>query len=105
MNDIIIERPTQLVQEPVAWMYDWDDEHGRTRINLLTTDPEHSHLQTAFNITPLYSSPQTPKQEPLSDREILKNTPHLANFERTGVYGCLMFEYGVRFAEKHHDIK
>ena len=71
-NDLIqtiqkyLDQPEQeQEQEPVAWMYDWDDEHERTYVNLLTTDTEHKHLKTAFNVIPLYAS--LPKRELLGD--------------------------------------
>ena len=64
----IEELLAQPEQEPVAWMYDWDDEHERTYVNLLTTDTEHKHLKTAFNVIPLYTTP--PTREPLSDEAV-----------------------------------
>jgi hypothetical protein len=83
-------------QEPVAWMYHWDDDHQRTYVDLLTTDAEHKHLKTAFNIRPLYTSP--PKREPLSEDEILegmKDEPSTS---------CRCFMCGIKFAEKAHGI-
>ena len=45
----------------------------------------------------LYLAPQT--REPLSDKEITKNTPKLIHIGER-----LAFRAGVRFAEKHHGI-
>ena len=42
---------------------------------------------------------ETPKREPLSDKEITKNTPKLIHIGER-----LAFHAGVRFAEKHHGI-
>ena len=102
-NDLIqtiqkyLDQPEQeQEQEPVAWMYDWDDEHERTYVNLLTTDTEHKHLKTAFNVMPLYASP--PKRESLSDGEILKGIKAEHPISRSS------FTLGVKFAEKEHGI-
>ena len=84
-------------QKPVAWMYDWDDEHGRTYVNLLTTDTEHTYLKTAFNVMPLYTHP--PKQYPLDDREI----SHGFRISKKAIH-AESFWVGVKFAEKAHGI-
>ena len=92
----LLAQPEQTEQEPVAWMYCWDDEHERTYVNLLTTDTEHKHLKTAFNVMPLYASP--PKRESLSDGEILKGIKAEHPISRSS------FTLGVKFAEKEHGI-
>lgn len=78
-------------QEPVAWIYEWVDEAG---------EPVKSVAYNFYddaNLIPLYTAPQ--KREPLSDKEITKNTPKLIHIGER-----LAFHAGVRFAEKHHGI-
>jgi len=89
-NDIK-ECLAQPEQEPVAWMYEWVDEAG---------EPVKSVAYNFYddaNLIPLYTAPQ--KREPLSDKEITKNTPKLIHIGER-----LAFHAGVRFAEKHHGI-
>ena len=57
------------MQEPVAWMYDWEAEE-ETITNWLTSDYDEAHSPTmrCTNIRPLYTAP--PQRKPLTDEEI-----------------------------------
>lgn len=79
-------------QEPVAWCQLVD---GKVQ-DLLTSFEMKDWLYDKSWI-PLYTAP--PKREPLSDKEITKNTPKLIHIGER-----LAFHAGVRFAEKHHGI-
>ena len=90
----------QTEQEPVAWMYDHQIEVGYdkyTEVNIIETCARNLESNNCINIRPLYLAP--PKREPLSDKEITKNTPKLIHIGER-----LAFHAGVRFAEKHHGI-
>ena len=86
----------------------WQDgyEAGK-RSALLSKQPEQHGTQylldqvarlTAENAM-LKEKWSAPKREPLSDKEITKNTPKLIHIGER-----LAFHAGVRFAEKHHGI-
>jgi hypothetical protein len=70
-NMILLEETKELLaqvgQEPVAWMYDWEDtlnkESMRERITKIKTMIERPE---AVNIRPLYT---TPKREPFGPEE------------------------------------
>ena len=81
----------QVKQEPVAWMYEWVNEIGEPVKSIVYNFYEDS------NLIPLYTAP--PTREPLSDKEITKNTPKLIHIGER-----LAFHAGVRFAERHHII-
>ena len=81
-----LAQPEQTEQDPVAWMQD--------SIELYVLE-EKSAIRGY--VIPLYTAP--PKREPLSDKEITKNTPKLIHIGER-----LAFHAGVRFAEKHHGI-
>ena len=84
-------------QEPVAWIIE-TEIHGKLS-EWVCTDKKH-YIEAhdgAKDPIPLYLAP--PKREPLSDKEITKNTPKLIHIGER-----LAFRAGVRFAEKHHGI-
>jgi hypothetical protein len=102
--DTLIGRAIELLaqpehkEEPVAWMYDWEDtiqkvsmQNRMTRIKAISERPE------AFNIRPLYLAP--PKREPLSFGEIEDGRDNNKSYG----YTC-GFEDGVRWAEQQHGI-
>jgi hypothetical protein len=98
-NDIkeCLAEPEQTEQEPVAWIIE-TEIHGKLS-EWICTDKKHymeAHDGTKDPI-PLYLAQQ--KREPLSDKEITKNTPKLIHIGER-----LAFHAGVRFAEKHHGI-
>ena len=76
----------QVKQDPVAWMWANEELGGFYFSNI--ENP---------NWKPLYTAP--PKREPLSDKEITKNTPKLIHIGER-----LAFHAGVRFSERHHII-
>lgn len=91
------ERLAKLEQDPVAWMYDWEDtiqkvsmQNRMTRIKAISERPE------AFNVRPLYTSP--PKREPLSD-DAMMHKAMVHNYHAPSAYCC-----GFRDAEKYHGI-
>ena len=81
-------------QQPEAWIIVNKETGYRTQVSDLTPFLYHREI---FEVIPLYTAP--PKREPLSDKEITKNTPKLIH-----VGERLAFHAGVRFAEKHHGI-
>jgi hypothetical protein len=81
-------------QEPEAWIIVNKETGYRTQVSDLTPFLYHREI---FEVIPLYTAP--PKREPLSDKEITKNTPKLIHIGER-----LAFHAGVRFAEKHHGI-
>jgi hypothetical protein len=83
----------QYEQEPVAWKV-IDKTNGEFMFSRVKPT-ERSHKYDV--VIPLYPAP--PKREPLSDKEITKNTPKLIHIGER-----LAFHAGVRFAEKHHGI-
>ena len=83
--------------EPVAWIIE-TEIHGKLS-EWVCTDKKH-YIEAhdgAKDPIPLYLAP--PKREPLSDKEITKNTPKLIHIGER-----LAFHAGVRFAESHHSI-
>jgi len=80
-------------QQPEAWIIVNKETGYRTQVSHF---PD-SYDKNTFEVTPLYTAP--PKREPLSDKEITKNTPKLIHIGER-----LAFHAGVRFAEKHHGI-
>ena len=83
-------------QEPVAWMYDHQLEVGYdkyTEVNIIETCARNLESNNCINIRPLYLAP--PKQEPLSDEEIVKLW---ANKSPANEFEC------VRLVEKEHGI-
>ena len=91
-NDIK-ECLAQPEQEPVAWKV-IDKTNGEYMFSRVKPT-ERSYKYDV--VIPLYTAP--PKREPLSDKEISKNTPKLIHIGER-----LAFHAGVRFAEKHHGI-
>ena len=93
-NDIkeCLAEPEQ-EQEPVAWKV-IDGTNGKYMFSRIKPT-ERSYKYDV--VIPLYTAP--PKREPLSDKEITKNTPKLIHIGER-----LAFHAGVRFAEKHHGI-
>jgi hypothetical protein len=81
-------------QQPEAWIIVNKETGYRTQVSDLTPFLYHREI---FEVIPLYTAP--PKREPLSDKEITKNTPKLIHIGER-----LAFHAGVRFAEKHHGI-
>ena len=81
-------------QQPEAWIIVNKETGYRTQVSDLTPFLYHREI---FEVIPLYTSPK--KREPLSDKEITKNTPKLIHIGER-----LAFHAGVRFAEKHHGI-
>jgi hypothetical protein len=90
----IYEFLAQPEQEPEAWIIVNKETGYRTQVSDLTPFLYHREI---FEVIPLYTAP--PKREPLSDKEITKNTPKLIHIGER-----LAFHAGVRFAEKHHGI-
>ena len=82
-----------VVQDPVAWKV-IDGTNGNYMFSRIKPT-ERSYKYDV--VIPLYTAP--PKREPLSDKEITKNTPKLIHIGER-----LAFHAGVRFAEKHHGI-
>ena len=80
-------------QDPVAWKV-IDGTNGNYMFSRIKPT-ERSYKYDV--VIPLYTAP--PKREPLSDKEITKNTPKLIHIGER-----LAFHAGVRFAEKHHGI-
>jgi len=80
-------------QQPEAWIIVNRDTGYRIQVSLF---PD-LYNKDMFEVIPLYTAP--PKREPLSDKEITKNTPKLIHIGER-----LAFHAGVRFAEKHHGI-
>ena len=72
-------------------------EGGRTWFRTSAETEEAIRTGFIMETVPLYTAP--PKREPLSDKEITKNTPKLIHIGER-----LAFHAGVRFAEKHHGI-
>ena len=95
LNDIrkLLAQPEQTEQEPVAWKV-IDKTNGEFMFSRVKP-MERSYKYDV--VIPLYTAP--PKREPLSDKEITKNTPKLIHIGER-----LAFHAGVRFAEKHHGI-
>jgi hypothetical protein len=83
--------------EPVAWMYEWyENDLESTQAYCGSEKPFKGEIVQPFNFRPLYTAP--PKQEPLSNEEILVGFPQ-------GVHiTTLAFYEGVKFAEKMHGI-
>jgi len=81
-------------QQPEAWIIVNKETGYRTQVSNLTPFLYHREI---FEVIPLYTSP--PKREPLSDKEITKNTPKLIHIGER-----LAFHAGVRFSERHHII-
>jgi len=79
--------------EPVAWKV-IDKTNGEFMFSRIKP-MERSYKYDV--VIPLYTAP--PKREPLSDKEITKNTPKLIHIGER-----LAFHAGVRFAEKAHGI-
>ena len=79
-------------REPVAWCQLVDG-----KIQDLLTSFEMKDWLYDKSWIPLYTAP--PKREPLSDKEITKNTPKLIHIGER-----LAFHAGVRFSERHHII-
>ena len=97
--ELLLTQPeqTEQEQEPVAWIIE-TEIYGKLS-EWVCTDKKH-YLEAHDSIKepiPLYTAP--PKREPLSDKEITKNTPKLIHIGER-----LAFHAGVRFAEKHHGI-
>ena len=93
----LLTQPEQTEQEPVAWIIQTEVE-GKL-LEWVCTDKKHymeEHDSIKEPIT-LYTAP--PKREPLSDKEITKNTPKLIHIGER-----LAFHAGVRFSERHHII-
>ncbi len=90
-------RLAKLEQEPVAWMYDWEDTIQKVSMqNRMTKIKSISERPEAFNVRPLYAVP--PKREPLSNEEIWVGFPQ-------GVHiTTLAFYEGVKWAEQQHNI-
>ena len=66
----IQELLAQPEQEPVAWMYEWyENDLESTQAYCGSEKPFEGESTQPFNIRPLYTAP--PKQEPLSDEEII----------------------------------
>ena len=83
-------------QEPIAWgVYDPDSDM-LISIYGYKEKPDKV-LKDRFKWVKLYALPQ--KREPLSDKEITKNTPKLIHIGER-----LAFHAGVRFSERHHII-
>ena len=80
-------------QDPVAWKV-IDGTNGNYMFSRIKPT-ERSYKYDV--VIPLYTAP--PKREPLSDKEITKNTPKLIHIGER-----LAFHAGVRFSERHHGI-
>jgi hypothetical protein len=89
----LLTQPEQTEQEPVAWKV-IDKTNGEYMFSRIKPT-ERSYKYDV--VIPLYTAP--PKREPLSEKEITKNTPKLIHIGER-----LAFHAGVRFAEKHHGI-
>ena len=98
LNDIrkLLAQPEQ-EQEPVAWYWEDSDLDDPEWIAMADTGDKPIEHRLRRNIQPLYLAPQV--REPLSDKEITKNTPKLIHIGER-----LAFHAGVRFAERHHII-
>ena len=83
----------QVKQEPVAWKV-IDGTNGEYMFSRVKPMERNYKYDV---VIPLYTSP--PTREPLSDKEITKNTPKLIHIGER-----LAFHAGVRFAERHHII-
>lgn len=88
-------------QEPVAWITEWVQRYRHNDTPIIDRAVSFTKGDAPAvpnpNYIPLYTAP--PKREPLSDKEITKNTPKLIHIGER-----LAFHAGVRFAEKHHII-
>lgn len=69
----------KMVQEPVAWMYDWGAD-GETVRDWISGDYEEAHSQT-HNIRPLYTHPQP------DDTALLQQAMEALKVEHSAVYG------------------
>ena len=85
-------------QEPVAWMYEWEEMGGKewTSVKNGKYPPIVEEEYCMRNLRPLYASP--PKREPLSEKEIREGNQSMLNATRGA------FINGVRFAELMHGI-
>ena len=83
----------ELNENPIAWILHNKLTGYRTQVAFYPGDSHEDNI----DVIPLYTAP--PKREPLSDKEITKNTPKLIHIGER-----LAFHAGVRFAEKHHGI-
>ena len=88
----LLAQPEQTEQEPVAWC-----QMVEGKVQDLLTSFEMKDWLYDKSWIPLYTAP--PKREPLSDKEITKNTPKLIHIGER-----LAFHAGVRFSERHHII-
>ena len=90
----LLAQPEQTEQEPVAWMWDEMFCEDWTTVSSVIKPSKSKYVD---NVRPLYLTP--PRREPLSDKEITKNTPKLIHIGER-----LAFHAGVRFSERHHII-
>jgi hypothetical protein len=105
-NDIkeCLAQPEQTEQEPVAWMYDWEDipeGDGDSPLlkNFVTNDINMIRAALANNVRPLYTSP--PKRKPLSMKQA-EDLWETSNFKSAVPY--YIFDEIVVAAEKVHGI-
>jgi hypothetical protein len=91
LNDIrkLLAQP-EPEQQAEAWIIVNKETGYRTQVSDLTPFLYHREI---FEVIPLYTAPQ--KREPLSEKEITKNTPKLIHIGER-----LAFAAGIRFAEK-----
>ncbi len=95
----IDELLSQPEQEPVAWMYEWEEIGGKewTSVKNGKYPPIVEEEYCMRNLRPLYTAP--PTREPLSDKDVGKG------FLLTDVWHRYeSFIAGVRWAEHQHGI-
>ena len=84
-------------QEPVAWMYEWEEIGGKewTSVKNGKYPPIVEEEYCMRNLRPLYLVP--PKREPLTPQQISEGNQSMFNCHES-------FIQGVIFAEKAHGI-
>lgn len=96
-------RLNQPKQEPVAWMYEWEEIGGKewTSVKNGKYPPIVEEEYCMRNLRPLYTS--LPKREPLGEEESYREAKRLYEAEDGLWYGD-GFVDGLKFAEKMHGI-
>jgi hypothetical protein len=95
----LLAQPEKTEQEPVAWKETMQDIWDVFNDVFIGTTIQKSLAQELIIKAHHAGVKAAQKREPLSDKEITKNTPKLIHIGER-----LAFHAGVRFAERHHII-